>query len=83
MIIGEWEVEVIDIKEFHTIPDNINSPIQRIITYRFHHNPTKFDIERRIHYIDPHTAEQVSEVITKLAAELKKNFVDVFIVGRN
>lgn len=81
MDIGDWTITEIKRQELVKFPDNIDSPIDFMISYDFLHRPTGFKLSRSITFInevsnvlDP---SRVTDFLTSHVAQMKSEIVDV------
>ena len=76
MIIGDWKVEVTKEIEFHTIPGNPNSPLEKLITYSFKYIPNDYTIIKTLHLIKPIPEEELNEILTEQTLVLKNAYIN-------
>lgn len=76
MVIGDWEIKIVDEQSIQNIPGDSKSPIQKIITYNFRYIPQDYILIRTVQYIKPRTDDDTNLYLENFTHDLKKNFID-------
>lgn len=76
MVLGDWEVNILNEHVFLNKPGDDKAGKQILITYDFRYIPIDYHLVRTIQFIKPISDDALLEFLADFSTTLKKVFID-------